>query len=798
MEEIKIYKKIIDVSDNYQQYPEYPENPEYITNQTNNEENISFENKEINDKSNSYIPYHKKQNSPTFFNVPNSINATGPQTSSKIYSSKKIYKNYIQGNNNNYSTISNPLHPKNSLYLSSDLPVINTPIYYTNDKLNKYNINNLHNNNSQISQIGYTTDEGENNINYNNCNNNYNNQYLSVSSAVLGQEEEDKGNTYESNVEQLIIYPENDNFGENEKYFDPMTKEGELKNKNYETYKIDCIEYYSNEKYKNKPVSFLDYVLKNKNKKLKKTKSCDNININKRNINSYEIKYFTNRKKDSQNKIKTIPINLNKKKEKKIVKVLEHFRDDHSSIKNKNNFLEKKGVVINFSNDEKIYKKAYNTNYNIKRIKNKYIKFPKWKIVASACLIQNWWKSLKILYKKYLNKIIVLQKVYKIHYKNKHLLKEKRSYYKPNNKNFDEINTSNKISKYNKFKSKHMKEQKKIYNNKYIYNKPNINQFDKKNEYSFSSINSYKNKYNIGILLLKKILENYLIKVYSNIISNIKNNINVDNINDNIRGDKTMLRKDKKNKLERYPDDSESVNISSDKGNDKKLVNINIKPNNNISFSDKNDNFKNIFNPEKISIINNYSFSIIKENDILENKLNESSYNNINIPKKEINSEYYENNILHKQKNKNKIESNNLNTNKSINNYTFNKEHNDNNNNTLENNINIKNNSNQNDNKNLKNLSINDKYNKLVYSIRYHINKYILDKIKNEVKRRKLIVCFKNINLKKYPNLHYALKKIKKYAKVRYIVMNEYASIIQNAFRYYQENKMKEQNQNNS
>ena len=73
-----------------------------------------------------------------------------------------------------------------------------------------------------------------------------------------------------------------------------------------------------------------------------------------------------------------------------------------------------------------------------------------------------------------------------------------------------------------------------------------------------------------------------------------------------------------------------------------------------------------------------------------------------------------------------------------------------------------------------------------------------MDKIKNEVKRRKLIVCFKNINLKKYPNLHYALKKIKKYAKVRYIVMNEYASIIQNAFRYYQENKMKEQNQNNS
>ena len=49
--------------------------------------------------------------------------------------------------------------------------------------------------------------------------------------------------------------------------------------------------------------------------------------------------------------------------------------------------------------------------------------------------------------------------------------------------------------------------------------------------------------------------------------------------------------------------------------------------------------------------------------------------------------------------------------------------------------------------------------------------------------------------MQKYPNLRYALKKIKKFAKVRYKVMNEYASIIQNAFRYYLENKNKEQNQ---
>ena len=83
-----------------------------------------------------------------------------------------------------------------------------------------------------------------------------------------------------------------------------------------------------------------------------------------------------------------------------------------------------------------------------------------------------------------------------------------------------------------------------------------------------------------------------------------------------------------------------------------------------------------------------------------------------------------------------------------------------------------------------------DKIRHILYS---NLMKYVFDKIKKEVKRRKLIVCFKNINLRKYPCLCYAFKKIKKFAKVRYKVMNEYASIIQNAFRYYLENKKKEQ-----
>ena len=72
------------------------------------------------------------------------------------------------------------------------------------------------------------------------------------------------------------------------------------------------------------------------------------------------------------------------------------------------------------------------------------------------------------------------------------------------------------------------------------------------------------------------------------------------------------------------------------------------------------------------------------------------------------------------------------------------------------------------------------------------INKFVLEKLKEEVKRRKLIVFFDIICLKKYPNLKFAFKKIKKFAKVRFNVLNNYASIIQNAFRFYLENKYKE------
>ena len=71
--------------------------------------------------------------------------------------------------------------------------------------------------------------------------------------------------------------------------------------------------------------------------------------------------------------------------------------------------------------------------------------------------------------------------------------------------------------------------------------------------------------------------------------------------------------------------------------------------------------------------------------------------------------------------------------------------------------------------------------------------KFVLETIKQEVKRKKLISFWNIINEEKNPNLKYAFKKIKKFAKVKYNVLNNYASIIQNAFRYYLENKNKEE-----
>ena len=114
-------------------------------------------------------------------------------------------------------------------------------------------------------------------------------------------------------------------------------------------------------------------------------------------------------------------------------------------------------------------KKYYrNDRYIIKlETKNKTeYKYPKWKIISSAKIIQNWWRIKKIIYFMYINKIKKIQ----LNFKN-HLLKM-------NNKESDS--------------------KKKIYPDK---------------------------KTKLGIIILKKVMEVKLVNLLSLILIKIKNYI---------------------------------------------------------------------------------------------------------------------------------------------------------------------------------------------------------------------------------------------------------------------------------
>ena len=207
-----------------------------------------------------------------------------------------------------------------------------------------------------------------------------------------------------------------------------------------------------------------------------------------------------------------------------------------------------------------------------------------------------------------------------------------------------------------------------------------------------------------------------------------------------------------------YDKDFSSVHLY-EKNLNKKLLKLNIlTANNNISFTYKS----------KLSSHNNYTFQMLSKN-------NQSSFSIINKNTILNNKSYYS----FKSEDKYKTKSDNI----------------DNNSNQLENKY-ISNISNIKYIYTLNNPKSNNKTTKSSYlyghKLLKNLMKYVMNKIKNEIKRRKLIICFKNIITLKYTNLKYALKKIKKFSKVRWNVMNEYAKIIQAAFRYYIENKNKE------
>ena len=649
--------------------------------------------------------------------------------------------NYKNNNGNKYSHNSMPINViENDNYIYRKINVNKSqdfsPYFYNNKTYNK-KINNR----SQIYN-GNTTDDCDSYLNknldstyYKNNNlNRHQKMYLGMPMNYPLEEKYDNNNISDySNEEQLIIYPEKKYIFVNESYFNRKNNEGILKPKNAETYEVKSIEYIPDKEHENKSISLGDYILKGgKNFKIRKNKSCNNININYiKNENEkekeFDIKLLSNKKKgkEKRRRISSSDILNNIKiiKENFETKESNNTNNDNNLSREESNINKNKGGIVDLS-----AKKKYNTSFiNQKKYNNN--EYPKWKIVTSACLIQSWFRSLKKLknsYKKNLHKIIIIQKVYKMHYKNKILSgKKKPNIYKNYKKEpKEDINNNNNI----------------IYKNKNLYNKqtlpkykktipiiynPNSKEFNINNNKNNSlkdkiinkgtyfvpnSFRFYDTQYNIAILLIEKIIENKILKMYFNFLFNLKNyNKKETKSDDNAskKGIKLHLEptKIKRNKIKNKSENDNFIN--------KKKENSDEQNNNNIVLKDKE---KYNFNPKQKFLLKKLFIRIwLHQSMALKNAKR-----------------------THK---KDRIKNN------------INKKH-------------------------------------LLFN---NINKLVFEKIKQEVKRRKLIVCFNIINTKKYPNLKYALKKIKKFSKVRSNVLNNYASIIQNAFRFYLENKYKEE-----
>ena len=709
---------------------------ERMTNDFNNElyDSQEYDN---NPEKTEFITFNKEDNS--FLRdqyIPNPTNEISPIKVSKSINMKPFHSidNFHQNrftdynphayniNKNKYSNYSMPINRfyndnnyNRNTYVNNSQDC--SPYYYNNKaKYKKLNKSQIYN--------GNTTDDGDSYLNPNRestfYNNNNQNMYLTNPVDYHIEEPLNNNNIDNSDEEQLIIYPEKKYIYVDEKYFSKKNNEGILRPKNLETYEVKSIEYILDDEYnKYKSISLGDYILKRGKFKTRKNKSCNNINyVKKDSEKEYEIKLLSNKAKDSINKknmvksdilsnIKLIKdkydtkIGINNYKSMNNINIIKNT-DNENSVEdyNKEEYNKTKGGIVDLSDKKK---------YTDRFIR---LKYPNWKIVASACLIQSWFRSLKSFknfYKKNLHKIIIIQKVYKMHYKNKILsnrinLNICKTYQKEPTDNFKNIYKTNKPIKYINNNKQLLPLYKRTFpiiynsssdeyyprkNNLKIYNKPNINsnylykEINHQNETHIihSNLNSrnYKNNKNnlfiVAILLMKKILENKLLKIYFDIISILK-----------------IYQKSE---------------IKSDTGN-KKNIKLHLEQ---IYIKKKENNFINKNEKRKENKINN--------NEFILNKNEKNGF----AP-----------NILLKDKKK------------------------------------------------IKNKHI-------LFS---NIFKYIIEKLRQERKRRKLIICFEIISKNELTNLKYALKKIKKYGKVRSDVLNNYASIIQNAFRYYLENKNKE------
>ena len=369
--------------------------------------------------------------------------------------SKNTHSNKNQSNNNSRNNnVYNKKKLGDGFVSSSGTSGLNSLLSYTQK-------NNI------LSNIEFIENNSNNNIENNNINNIYNIKTT---------------NNKSTNILIKNIYSNDD-------YFSTNIKEGILHLKDFEIYKSNKISQFDVENKYNleqnnknkgretaKPLSQFLIKTEQKRRRNNKTKSCDYINRNIK-FKSSEITFddrifgrqlsaqFTLRNNNRNGKIINLMCLFNKNR---------NFQDKIIIRGTRN----EKGGVVDFStaSPKKFYKKKrYLINLEAKN-KNIY-KYPKWKIISSAKIIQKWWKNRMITYYLYLNKIKKIQKNIKYY-----LL----------NKNKDKNPNKAKIQKL------------KINNNQ-----------------------------KIGIILLKKIFQVKIANLFCYVLFNLKNSIKIEQIDHN-------------------------------------------------------------------------------------------------------------------------------------------------------------------------------------------------------------------------------------------------------------------------
>ena len=330
----------------------------------------------------------------------NKINYDCDERPNMKYIKKRYIKfnsnnNILKKNNNSHTSRNNiNVYTKKKL---SDVIVTSSATSGINSILSNTQKNNILNN------IEYVENTTNNNMNTNNINNIYNIKTT---------------NNKSTNILIKNIYSNDD-------YFNANINEGLLHLKDFEIYKSDKISQFDIENEKNQNnqnkkgdtiKSLSQILIKSEKKKPNRhlARSCDSKNRNKK---------FKSRENILENKKlqKQLSVQLYSRKIKRNGKVSNLMNCFHKQ----RNILDKiivrgtrneKGGVVDFTTASP--KKFYKTNNYIihieKKNKNLY-KYPKWKIISSAKIIQYWWKGRMIIYFEYLNKIRRIQKNFKLY-----------------------------------------------------------------------------------------------------------------------------------------------------------------------------------------------------------------------------------------------------------------------------------------------------------------------------------------------------------------------------------------------